>query len=839
MSKLYPPNIEGTIPAFSGDSLVVPFTMNKTVSQNNVRSFSLKIKTVQSNTLIKVATSTRIDFDSMEAYFTITGLKVGQYYKLQMAYVDNDDGAVGYYSTVGVVKYTSSPVVSISGLETGKINMNSSSYLGVYSQYSQDVTEKIYSYCFTVTDFNGNLFATSGVKVHNSFEDTEIYESTDRFTIEKELEINATYYIQYEITTINKMKVNSPRYRIMKRQSIDPEIQTELIAALNKENGYIDLTLQGKKEEDTQLEIAATGAFLVTRASSKDNYGSWDNILKFVLHSQQPSRWLWKDFTVEHGYTYKYSLQQYNDYDLYSNRILSEPVEVAFEDSFLYDGDKQLKIKYNPKVSSFKTNIQETKLETIGSQHPFIFRNGTIAYKEFPISGLISYQMDEENLFISEDDLGLTEITTNLTDKNVTSERVFKMKVLEFLTDGKPKVFRSPVEGNFIVRLMNSSLAPIDTVGRMLHSFTTTAYEIADYNYKELNNYNFLSVKDPSKQQMRWETVPFAWSNNDGTISYASNDTRLNNHVATIVRLQDMMPGDLVSLDGNVIAIGATGNYYVDIGTSITDIRLVGTGEHQGSMVYGYYSDTQNKFDTITDINIEDLPLIQYVSEMDIFEALQDIKFTIEGFYALHFTKREVFEVYTDNNDAQLWLNQNKKETLTDFNIFNMYLVKNMERFPAFPNYYIDGKTQQKIALEDYSNVIYINGVPMDLTETVVYTIHKPQGIASLQISNGIMAECSVQRKEMFYKLEESNPVKAYKDEYIDKLNILLNIIYGTINPDTGLRTGINIEEDYAGNIEQYNALIAQCIQQKEVAYDAFISNLNIALKQQEEEMGK
>ena len=67
----------------------------------------------------------------------------------------------------------------------------------------------------------------------------------------------------------------------------------------------------------------------------------------------------------------------------------------------------------------------------------------------------------------------------------------------------------------------------------------------------------------------------------------------------------------------------------------------------------------------------------------------------------------------------------------------------------------------------------------------------------------------------------------------------MLNIIYGTINPDTGLRTGINIEEDYAGNIEQYNALIAQCIQQKEVAYDAFISNLNTALKQQEEEMGK
>jgi hypothetical protein len=36
------------------------------------------------------------------------------------------------------------------------------------------------------------------------------------------------------------------------------------------------------------------------------------------------------------------------------------------------------------------------------------------------------------------------------------------MEVLRWLTDGKPKLFRSPGEGNFIVRLMNTSLAPND-----------------------------------------------------------------------------------------------------------------------------------------------------------------------------------------------------------------------------------------------------------------------------------------------------------------------------------------------------------------------------------------
>ena len=34
--KLYPPNIEGTIPAFYGTVLTVPFSMNKAVSKRDV-----------------------------------------------------------------------------------------------------------------------------------------------------------------------------------------------------------------------------------------------------------------------------------------------------------------------------------------------------------------------------------------------------------------------------------------------------------------------------------------------------------------------------------------------------------------------------------------------------------------------------------------------------------------------------------------------------------------------------------------------------------------------------------------------------------------------------------
>jgi hypothetical protein len=140
--------------------------------------------------------------------------------------------------------------------------------------------------------------------------------------------------------------------------------------------------------------------------------------------SQKPSDMgiLWTDYTVEHGSQYLYSIQAYNNKGLYSNRILhvvanlngggiqsyfetdefGEPYYITgdFEDMFLTDSTRQLKIRFNPQVSSYKQNVLENKVETMGSKYPFIFRNGQVKYKEFPISGLLSYLMDEKELFM-------------------------------------------------------------------------------------------------------------------------------------------------------------------------------------------------------------------------------------------------------------------------------------------------------------------------------------------------------------------------------------------------------------------------------------------------------
>jgi len=66
-----------------------------------------------------------------------------------------------------------------------------------------------------------------------------------------------------------------------------------------------------------------------------------------------------------------------------------------FEDIFLTQGDRQLKVQFNPTVSDFKYNIPESQQVTLGAQYPYIKRNGNNYYRTFSLSGLVSALMDE------------------------------------------------------------------------------------------------------------------------------------------------------------------------------------------------------------------------------------------------------------------------------------------------------------------------------------------------------------------------------------------------------------------------------------------------------------
>ena len=880
MAKLASPLLEGTIPAFYYDinennegivNITIPFGLNRSVSRSQIKGLALKIKTAQSSSylytktvydtnLFELEDSCYVSFIlnrndiNDEEQSIIQKFKKGQFYKFQIAFIDFND-EVGYYSTVAVGKYTTKPTLHINELNNHYLNMNDYLYYGYYNQEGGDTTERVYSYIFNVYDAQGNLFATSGEQLHNANDDSELYESKDSFTLAKNLEIDQTYRIQYTVTTMNGLTISSPKYRIMEKISIDPEIKADLSVKLNYENGYIDVSLIGHKDE-SGIETPATGAFLLSRSSSTDNFQTWDEISRFKLAAQLPSRWIWRDYTVEQGKTYRYSLQQYNDRGLYSNRILATDLYADFEYAFLYDGTRQLKIKYNPKMTNFKTDVLETKTDTIGGKHPFIFRNGRVYYHEFPISGLISYLMDEENLFLSEEEFAKYEYVTNLTSENLAKERTFKMKVLEWLTDGNPKLFRSPTEGNFIVRLMNTSLSPSDQVGRMLHTFSSTAYEIDECTYENMDKYNFIHLEDPELAQLRWETVHLYDIYKDLMTKEQLDTTeqwvQINNHPVHTLRFTDMLPGDRfrVQFSSSVGAIremriGATGSYYIDTGVPMISVEVPMDTRFNslGSFTYGYYSTQQNIFDKIAAVSVTEVPTEQYVGEHDIIQEIEYVqdnngnwrknpKVDIIQFFNIHVQRRDVEQIRQENDKyykgrrSTLEINSENADPFAFYEICDWESRDQGDHYrPGYHHYdyqvqgYVDFYNNINYGANGWQPFVEINNARVSVEDTRVYEWFKPGKIKSLVCGNGVFTQVAYQVRNIEYLIEEDDNwgVKPAKDNYEKAIQELQNHFEKLDNNETSdLDENIlrkNVKETYRIYI---NTLIDEQIKEKE-----------------------
>ena len=522
---VYSPVIAATLPAFTTEQIIIPFAHNPAVAADEVDRFVIIFKdtntsqillTVQTN---KLLTKDEIITQQIVYNFTTTEqsvLATNTSYKVQVAYLGDGQAIADIrWSTVGIARCITKPTLylavgkqtTLQGIQNNLVFSQSNKigrlFSGAYC--TATTSETVYEYCFILSQ-GAKILEDTGWLIHNSVMDkielqAGIYNKLciDYIELQSELVSNAVYTLTYKVRTVN-------RYETIIKQNIYFEgYELDEIYSLSigqditaKENGYLLLQLNAinvtNENEYTKLKEnnqKAFGTFVIRRADSNSNYSRWDNIYNFDII--QDTKWdfhlQWCDATVEHGVTYKYALSRLEN-DNVTSWVETKPFTVYFEHMYLSDSEKQLCIKFNPNVSSLKRTTQETKVDTIGGKYPFFFKNGDIYYTELPITGLLSYQLDDAELFISKQDLGLNlktplgEIinlpTINLEDYNIVAERKFKLAVLDWLNNGKPKYFRSPTEGNYIIRTLNNSLSPQATVGRMLHTFSSTGYETAE-----------------------------------------------------------------------------------------------------------------------------------------------------------------------------------------------------------------------------------------------------------------------------------------------------------------------------------------------------------------------
>ena len=229
------------------------------------------------------------------------------------------------------------------------------------------------------------------------------------------------------------------------------------------------------------------GVLHVKRASSKDEFKVWEDV--YVTSVNGPVDLDVYDNTVCSNVWYKYSVQLENIKGGLSPVVKSEKIFPTFFDMVLSRGSKQLSVRYNYIISSFKPVVNRTKVDTLGGRYPKFMENANLNYKQFTVSGLISTQEDPtekfknyketlgsnlNNYFIYKKQNSITEYYDYLW------EREFREEVISWLNDGEPKLYRSQTEGNLCVMVTDISLTPNKVLSRRIWDFSATIYEIAE-----------------------------------------------------------------------------------------------------------------------------------------------------------------------------------------------------------------------------------------------------------------------------------------------------------------------------------------------------------------------
>ena len=443
------------------------------------------------------------------------GFLINQYYKVQIRFTAAGASNVSLdtpqkidswlaanlsnfseWSTVCLVRGISVPSLSISGFDisadTTIWSINNVDVVGKIVYADPAETDTLKSYQIKLYDDKDTLISDSGLLYTNTYSNINEF----NYAFEYAFKEGENYYFTFEYETAN-MYTEINRYDFTVIQEGAEVLEATLTATLDNINGRIGLHITSTTGQESFV-----GNITIRRTSSESNFTIWEDIHTESFEENSKLDYTWYDYTIKSGVYYKYLAQRRTSVGNRGIAIYAEggPFMMLFDDMYLTGGDGQLNIRFDPSVSSFKRTVSESRTDTIGSKYPFIKRNGYVEYKQFPIGGTITHLMDPSHLITSREEIfrdSLDYYNEFNKDKNVriddfndwTYEREFREKVMDFLYDNKVRLFRSPTEGNILVKIMDINFTPNATLGRRIYSFTATAYEVDAANIKNYDKY--------------------------------------------------------------------------------------------------------------------------------------------------------------------------------------------------------------------------------------------------------------------------------------------------------------------------------------------------------------
>lgn len=761
--SIYPPILASTQPAFvPGDyplGYPIYFTLQNITSFNSIGHIQIRVVDQQSNTsVIKTANypdgiiyKSKSEIKTKEKtndvyYVTIdsSSLKqswiAGRCYKIQLRFgtTDKYDSVANFatwkknqvnnqtfseWSTVMIIKPISKPTVKIinagelkQDIET-KTNVENSQMPIFRGSFEEDDESKeaLDRYKFDLYDEQG---PDDGVLLDSSNWIQAVTSKDYQYVFKKGLINEETYFVRFSIVTINGYETFADyKFQVVKTY-LEPLTGVTMQVLGNqdvfcRENSCLKVVLD--MEDGTS---PLTGCFVLTRTSEKSDYGFYEEIKYFNLFEASFKQTvLFIDYTVESGIKYKYGFQYQSSRGLRSPVVEdTTPRSIDFEYSYLYRDNIQLKLSLNQKISSFKHTTLASKQDTLGDIYPHLTKNGYAYYAEFPLSGTISLQMDEDQTFFTQESKGLyykdelilpkdkfsisTEkrdsavstqqdfiINSDVDKNNIFIERKFREKVETFLNDFSYKLYKSPTEGNIVVGLMNVSLTPNASLSRMIFDFSATAYEVVENTLDNLNQTGIIDIGEYG------EDIETQISQSFGQIAGVYDGYPSDKNIFTLIRNQEEKEvGDgkywlqlnqlnsfwverypEIDLTGKIAELEATSGqdeekkYYSDLKTAIDSypiggyVRLRVNGETILVTPNRYYAIEKG----ITSIEIVEAPypiIINYVAQM---QRVQNVN--IKEITSIDVSKvwGQISGVFTDDPNILTRYNYNYKYSLT------------------------------------------------------------------------------------------------------------------------------------------------------------------------------
>lgn len=436
------------------------------------------------------------------------------------------------YSSVTLVKIISKPKLELGEfLDVGThanyiISAASLSVIGKLVFNTLDSEEFLSYYkiqLFQLIDNDYNAIVDTGNLYPDSKELNTIF-----YTVKQDL-INGEHYLLKIVYTTSSGYSETLTYPFEVEYNTNIGVNApQIITELDKEDGSIKISIEGDSNE------LYSGFYILRRTDSSSNFSQWDDLKFFYNENEEPINAYVIDFLVQPGIIYRYQvipMDKGGYRGLWNNNTISTAeVFCDFEDIHL-DGNSanRYKIKHNPSISSFQYTVTESKTDTLGGKYPFIRRNGDTYYRQFALAGMITHfnENDYPDEYMAEN-IKRTASNTNgeapledyfnkrIKERVANNDAALKSKydeyyysknylngytdylvekgyrddITDYLYQNKVRLFRSPTEGNILVKLMNITLTPNGQLDRRIYSMQCTAYEVDTFSIENCIKYH-------------------------------------------------------------------------------------------------------------------------------------------------------------------------------------------------------------------------------------------------------------------------------------------------------------------------------------------------------------